>query len=106
MFRLMKSDGPKLLGKKRRRRQATGQISARPNSWRLRRVGVRFYTIADQSYFLGLVAMVNSLRFHGHWDPVTVLDLGLLPNQRAVLREQCEFVLPPDGVRPHPWMIA
>jgi hypothetical protein len=67
---------------------------------------VRFYTIADQSYFLGLVAMVNSLRFHGHRDPVTVLDLGLLSKQRAVLQEQCEFVVPPDGVGHHPWMIA
>jgi hypothetical protein len=46
---------------------------------------VRFFTMSDADNFLGLVAMVQSLRLHGHYEPVTVLDLGLSPVQRDAL---------------------
>lgn len=68
-------------------------------------VGVRFFTIADSGYFLGLVALVNSLRLQAHHDPVTVLDLGLLPEQRAALGAQCEFVRPESGLARHPFFL-
>ncbi len=66
---------------------------------------IRFCTIADSSHFVGVVALVNSLRLHGHDDPVTVLDLGLTAPQRNELAGHCELVAPPDGWR-HPWLVA
>ena len=35
-----------------------------------------FYTVADARFWLGAVALVNSLRLVGHKEPVVVLDLG------------------------------
>ena len=46
------------------------------------------FTIADRNYFIGLVAMLTSLRRHGHDFPVVVLDLGLTPPQRDVLERE------------------
>ena len=51
---------------------------------------VGFFTIADATYFLGLVALVNSLRLQGHADPITVLDLGLRAEQREALKTECD----------------
>ncbi len=48
----------------RRRRQATP--SARGSMNTSRRPGVAFYCVADERYFLGAVAMINSLRSYGH----------------------------------------
>ena len=59
---------------------------------------VRFFTIADAGYFPGLVGLVNSLRLQGHGEPITVLDLGLLAEQRAALQTECEFVVPPSEI--------
>ena len=53
---------------------------------------VRFYTMGDSRYFLGAVALVNSLRIVGHHEPITFLDLGLTPRQRALLATECEMV--------------
>ena len=66
---------------------------------------VRFVTIADASYFPGLVAVVNSLRIHGHAETVSVLDLGLTATQRAELGGHCDFVAPPPEPH-HPWLLA
>jgi hypothetical protein len=67
--------------------------------------GVRFFTIADAAYYPGVVALLNSLRIQGHDDPVTVLDLGLTPAQRAELAAHCDFVRAPPEPR-HPWLLA
>jgi hypothetical protein len=66
---------------------------------------VRFFTIADSGYFLGLVGLVNSLRLQGHEELVTVIDLGLAADQRAVLQTECEFVKPPSDVHRHAWLL-
>ncbi len=66
---------------------------------------VRFCTVADASHFVGLVALVNSLRRNGHLDPVTVLDAGLTPEQRADLAPHCDVVAAPSDDR-HPWLLA
>lgn len=66
---------------------------------------VRFFTIADAGYALGLMALVNSLRLQGHHDPVTVLDLGMTADQKALIGRSCELVTPtPDAVA-HPWLM-
>lgn len=49
-----------------------------------------YVTIADQRYFTGAVALVNSLRLTGHRDPIVVLDGGLSGAQRRVLARECE----------------
>jgi hypothetical protein len=67
--------------------------------------GVRFFTLADSRYFPGVVALVNSLRLQGHHDPITVLDLGLSPDQRQRLSNECEFVTPPTELARHPWLL-
>ena len=63
------------------------------------------FTIADSKYFIGLIAMLASLRRQGHDFPVVVLDLGLTSPQREVLErdfgvglvEQSEIV----GLHPY-----
>lgn len=59
---------------------------------------ITLYTIADSGFFLGLIGLVNSLRITGCHHPVVVLDCGLTPQQRAVVRPHCQLVAaPPRG---------
>lgn len=61
-----------------------------------RRAGeVTYVTIADERFFVGAVALVNSLRLTGHHERIVVLDAGLTPEQRALLAHECEIVQPP-----------
>jgi hypothetical protein len=66
---------------------------------------IRFCTVADSAHYVGLVALVNSLRFHGHDDPITVLDIGLSAAERAELAAHCDVVDPPVRGR-HAWLLA
>ena len=58
-----------------------------------------FFTVADSRYWLGAVALVNSLRLAGHEEPVVVLDAGFSPRQRARLEAAAEVVAPSTSVR-------
>jgi hypothetical protein len=51
-----------------------------------------FYCVADARYFLGAAAMINSLRLHGHAEPVFVLDRGLTDSQRQLLAAEATVV--------------
>lgn len=64
---------------------------------------VRFYTMGDSRYFLGAVALVNSLRRVGHHEPITMLDLGLTEAQRVTLAAECEIVDLPRFAGDHPF---
>jgi hypothetical protein len=64
-----------------------------------------FYCVADDRYFLGAVALVNSLRLHGHSEPVHVLDCGLSPPHRELLAGGATVVDPPDEAELHPWLL-
>jgi hypothetical protein len=64
---------------------------------------VAFYCVADARYFLGAVAMVNSLRLHGHADQVFLLDCGLTGDQRDLLAREVT-VIPAPSDRP-PWLL-
>src|SRR3954466_9810076 len=66
---------------------------------------VRFFTIADADYYLGLVALVNSLRLHGHTDPISVLDVGLTEAQRSEISAECDVVRLPSGAPRNPWLL-
>jgi hypothetical protein len=60
-----------------------------------------FYCVADARYFLGAVGMINSLRLHGHAQPVLVLDCGLSPSQRELLSGHATLVDAPRDVPPY-----
>jgi hypothetical protein len=51
-----------------------------------------FFTVCDGAYFVGLVALLNSLRLLGHHDPVVVGDCGLRREQRDVLAGHCTLL--------------
>ena len=64
--------------------------------------GAAFYCVADDRYFLGAVGLVNSLRLHGHREPIFVLDVGLTARQRELLAPETEIV---DGAGvAAPWL--
>lgn len=61
-----------------------------------------FYCVSDARYFLGAVALLNSLRLQGHREPVFVLDCGLERRQRDLLSEQTTVV--PNRPGTAPWL--
>ena len=62
-----------------------------------------FYCVADASYFLGAVGLVNSLRLVGHGEPVLLLDCGLRPAQREALAAEATITPAPADVPP--WLL-
>lgn len=79
-------------------------------------VPLAFYTVADQRFFIGAVALLNSLRITGHDEPLYLVDAGLLPEQRALLADHVTIVaapadtpavfLAPYGPTTHPAEVA
>jgi hypothetical protein len=67
---------------------------------------VRFFTMSDADNFLGLAAMMKSLRRQGHHEPITVLDLGLTPAQRAMLSPAVDLVQLPEAAGRHPFFLV
>jgi hypothetical protein len=61
-----------------------------------------FYCVSDARYFLGAVAMINSLRLQGHEQPIHLLDCGLTPQQRALVEPHAGVERAPD--RTPPWL--
>jgi hypothetical protein len=59
-----------------------------------------FYCVADERYFLGAVGLVNSLRLHGHDEPVFMLDCGLTAAQRELLEPHVALVPAPGDAPP------
>lgn len=51
-----------------------------------------FYSIADARHFLGVVALLNSLRLAGHDEPLFIADCGLEPTQRELLSPHAAVV--------------
>lgn len=58
-----------------------------------------FFVVADARYWIGSVALVNSLRLAGHEEAVVVLDAGLSPPQCRRLEAAAEVVAAPAPVR-------
>jgi hypothetical protein len=59
-----------------------------------------FYCVSSGMYFIGAVSLVNSLRLLGHDEPIFVLDTGLSPAQRELLRREATLVPSPGEVTP------
>jgi hypothetical protein len=51
-----------------------------------------FYTLGSGPYFLGLVALINSLRLLEHAEPIFVLDCGFTELQRELLSAEATIV--------------
>jgi hypothetical protein len=66
---------------------------------------VTYYTVSDNRFFLGTVALLNSLRLTGHAGELVVLDTGLTPSQRELLDGHATVFAPPMGVDVHPVVI-
>jgi hypothetical protein len=64
-------------------------------------VNAAFYCVSDARYFLGAVAMINSLRLQGHDQPVYLLDCGLTEAQRELLAPQVRVFPAPAGTAPY-----
>ena len=62
---------------------------------------VAFYAVSDSAHFIGLVALVNSLRLAGHTEPLLVADCGLEGWQRRLLAPHADVRTVPKGALPH-----
>jgi len=56
------------------------------------------YTVSDRRYFLGTVALLNSLRLLGHTDPVFLVDAGLSDEQRDIIAGHVTLIPAPEAV--------
>jgi hypothetical protein len=59
------------------------------------------YTVGDAAHFLGVVALVNSLRLTGWTDEIVVVDCGLTAEQRALLAAETIVLQAPEGIAPY-----
>ena len=55
------------------------------------------YTVADNRFFVGVVALINSLRLVGHREPVFVLDCGFTPEQARILGPEATCIPAGEG---------
>lgn len=51
-----------------------------------------FFTVSDAGFFLGTVALLNSLRLTGHSHRFVVLDCGFSAEQQAILAPHCRLI--------------
>lgn len=56
-----------------------------------------FYSVSDSRFFLGVVALINSLRLVGHDEPIFIVDTGLTPEQRRTLSDHVTLIPAPRG---------
>jgi hypothetical protein len=59
-----------------------------------------FYCVSSPEYFLGAVAMINSLRLQGHAEPVYLLDAGLSDDQRELVAAEATVLRAPGDAEP------
>lgn len=64
-----------------------------------------FYCVCDREHFIGLVALVNSLRLLGHDEPVYVLDCGFEDWQREALERDEGVRVRPRPLEWHPMLL-
>jgi hypothetical protein len=51
-----------------------------------------FFTVSDSGFFLGTVALLNSLRLTGHTQELVVLDCGYTEKQKTILAPYCRLI--------------
>jgi hypothetical protein len=67
---------------------------------------VTYYTVADHRFFLGAVALLNSLALTGNAGELVVLDAGLTPKQRETLSSRATVVDLPEQIARHPHLMS
>ena len=60
-----------------------------------------FYCAANEAYFPGAVALVNSLRRAGHAEPIHLLDCGLDPAHRELLAGEATLIAAESETPPY-----
>ena len=65
----------------------------------------RFFTITDSRFFVGTVALLNSIRLSGHDGDLVVLDCGLTEPQRERLSAHAVIVEFPDEMAGDPYLV-
>jgi hypothetical protein len=72
----------------------------------------RFFTVSDAGYFVGTVALLNSLRLTGNREDLVVLDRGFTASQRRRLEGRVVLIdgandarVPPHAVKPFPVLL-
>jgi hypothetical protein len=63
-----------------------------------------YFTVSDRNYFLGTVALINSLRVTGNRGDFVVLDAGLSDAQRLLLGDHAKVMDPPEECV-HPFLL-
>jgi hypothetical protein len=58
---------------------------------------VTHYTVSDHRFFLGTVALRNSLRLIGNGGEVVVLDVGLTATEREMLSDHATVFAPRES---------
>jgi hypothetical protein len=61
---------------------------------------VAFYSVCDERFYPGLVALINSLRVHGQREAMYVVDCGLTAAQRDALSDEVTLLDAPIGLAP------
>jgi hypothetical protein len=64
-------------------------------------VKAAFYTVSDARYFIGTVALLNSIRLAGHQEPIFISDCGLDEKQRKLLEPVATIVDASSVGAPH-----
>ncbi len=59
------------------------------------------YTVGDMRHFLGVVALVNSLRLTGWMEAIVVVDCGFAEWQRRLLSAEVQLLPAPPETAPH-----
>ena len=59
------------------------------------------FTVCDANYFVGAVALLNSLHISGNRLPLTVLDIGMTGEQRRLIDRHCEIIVGPRDRHPY-----
>src|SRR5690348_17064369 len=57
---------------------------------------VAIYSVCDSRFFLGLVALINSLRIHGHDEEIFVTDCGLTTAERRIISNEATLLSAPE----------
>lgn len=63
---------------------------------------VTYYTISDHSFFLGTVALLNSLHVTANPGELVVLDAGLTSSERELLSQHATIFPAPKEIEVHP----
>lgn len=72
---------------------------------RISKAEVTYYTVSDHRFFLGTVALLNSLSLTGNVGDIVVLDAGLRTNQRRTLAGYAAVVDLPKQIKRHPHLM-